>query len=287
MRNSIIACTLIALSGSTALAHEGPRIWLGNVNGVVTTFHSDDDFGPSEYWPCRLFTTDMEPFFGIYTTEFPGYEVRQDGGDVTPNTTFGFNITGPALYFDEAEQAFVTTTIEFGPPEPGPIPQIAMSLNSAIRQTGAGPVTGFNFFTFFSIGDHAHLAYTLLGDGTSASNGPSGVYAISMEITSPTLMTSEPFYLLLGKDVEQDDPLLELAREVARETLIGNGVPGDMDCDGAVTPADTAEFVQAVLTANNGATAPACCSLRTADMNQDSRLDAVDIELFTADCLGM
>lgn len=287
MRTTVLACTLFAIAGSTAMAHEGPRIWLGNVNGVITTFHSDDDFGPSEYWPCRLFTTDMEPFFGIYTTEFPGYEVRQDGGDVTPNTTFGFNITEPALYFDEASETFVTTGLEFGPPEPGPIPQIAISLNSSIRQTGAGAVAGFNFFTFFSIGDHAHLAYTLLGNGATAGDGPSGVYAISMEITSPTLATSEPLYLLLGKDVEQGDPLFELAREIARETLISHGVPGDMDCDGDVTPADTEDFVQAILTADDGTTTAACCSLRTADMNEDSHLDAIDIELFTAACLGM
>jgi hypothetical protein len=283
MKRAILLITVLALSAVEASAHEGPRFWIGNVGGKITTFRSDNDLNPTIYWPCRLFTTELELFFNVNTTEFPGYEVRQSGGNVAVGTTFGFNITGPALYFDESSNTFVTTLQEFGLPQPGAVPQLAVSLGANVRATSTGPVSGFDFFTFNSIGDHSHLAYTLLGDGSTASDGPSGIYAISLNLTSTSLTTSETYYLLLGKDVEQGDPLFDLAFDVARHQLIGVGVPGDMDCSGTVGLEDIADFVDAVLSGmNSGSLAPACCSLRTADMNQDQKIDGLDIRQFAA-----
>src|SRR5215470_590905 len=123
MRKSRIALAVAALSSAAPVqAHEGPRIWIGNFNGQIITYTSDNDLNPTIYTPSRIFTADLEAVLGIYTTDFPGYEVRQSGGNVAAGTTFGFNITGPLLYFDEATQTFVTTQAEFGPPQPGPVP---------------------------------------------------------------------------------------------------------------------------------------------------------------------
>lgn len=274
----------MAIAVAPAAAHEGPRIWLGNVGGQVAAFTSDNDVDPTTYTPSRLFATEMQEFFGIYTTEFPGYEVRQDGGDIEPETTFGFNIAGPLLYFDDATDAFVTVAEMFGPPEPGPVPQLAVSLGATIRVTGAGPVAGFNFFTFHEIGDHSHLSYTLLGDGVNAGSGPAGVYALPLNITSASLMTSETNYLLIGKEVAESDALFQEAHAVAQATLVPTAVPGDMNCDGALTEEDIPDFVVALLDSSAYEASHLSCDIMLGDMNQDESVDALDIQGF-ADAL--
>lgn len=270
----------LGIAVAPAAAHEGPRIWLGNVAGQVATFTSDNDLDPTVYTPLRLFTTELQQFFGIYTTEFPGYEVRQDGGDVDAGTTFGFNITGPLLYFDDATDTFVTVAEMFGPPQPGPVPQMAVSLGATIRTTNAGPVAGFNFFTFHEIGDHSHLSYTLLGDGVNAGGGPAGVYALPMNVASATLATSETYYLLIGKEVAETAPLFLDAYAIAQITLVPAEMPGDMNCDGAVNEADIPAFVLALLDpAAYSAAYPGCDPTR-ADLNTDGESDALDLQPF-------
>ncbi|MCG8406304.1 MAG: hypothetical protein MI923_13990 [Phycisphaerales bacterium] len=280
MKRTILITAFMINVASVSLAHEGPRIWIGNVDDKLTTFRSDDDLAPSDYTPCRLFRGEMESFFNVFTTEFPGYEVLQSGGNIPSGTTFRFDITGPALYFDEINGAFASTTDIFGPPEPGPIPELALSLEAMLRVTGDQPVSGFDFFTFFAIGDHSHLSYTLLGDGETASDGPSGVYAVSMMLSCDALETSDTYYLLLGKDVAISDPMFDAAFDVAKETLIGLGKPGDMDCSGEIDGNDVSDFITAVLTSDSSDEPAGCCNVLTADMNQDQEVDGLDISSF-------
>jgi len=265
---------------SSAAAHPGPRIWIGNVGGKVSTFVSDNDLAPSVYTPSRLFATDMENIAGIYTTNFPGYEVRRSGGDVTPGTTFGFDIVGPALYFDDATDTFLTTDAMFEPPAP----QLAISLGANSRATAGGFVAGFNFLTFNQVGDHSHLSYTLLGDGVTASDGPAGVYALALHLTSSALATSETYYLLVGKDVEPGDPLFLSAIAAARATLVP--VSGDMDCSGVLDAADVAAFVQALLDPDAFEAAHPNCGVLHGDMTGDHAVDGRDVQPFVAALLG-
>ncbi len=276
MKNWKITIGVALAFATSAFAHPGPRIWIGNVGGRVSTFVSDNDLAPSVYTPSRLFATDMENVAGIYTTNFPGYEVRRTGGDVSPGTTFGFNIAGPALYFDKTNSNFPTTEAMFGPPAP----QLAISLGATSRATALGPVVGFNFFTFNQIGDHSHLSYTLLGDGVTASDGPAGVYAISLNLTSSGPATSDTFYLLIGKDVEPSDPLFQSAIAAAQAALVP--VSGDMDCSGALDAADVAVFVQAQIDPDAYAAGHPTCAILRGDMNGDGLLDGRDVQGFVA-----
>lgn len=281
MRLFSMIIAILTIAAAPVAAHEGPRIWIGSVDGKVTTFTSDNDLDPTTYEPARLFTAQLQEFFGIFTAEFPGYEVRQTGGDIPPGTTFGFNITGPLLYFDDFTDTFVTVQAHFGPPQPGPTPQMALSLGMNIRTTGSSPVTGFNFFTFHEIGDHSHLSYTLLGDGLSAGGGPTGVYAIGLELESAEIMSSEIYYLLIGKDIAESDPLFQQAHAVAQATLVPSEVPGDMNCDGAFDEGDIPAFVLAIISPDAfGVTYPGCDPER-ADMNGDGESDALDTQGFT------
>ena len=286
MKSITVLMLISALTVSTVAAHEGPRIWIGNVGGTITTFKSDNDLDPTVYTPSRLFTTEFEEIFGIFTTDFPGYEVRQTGGNVTGNTTFGFNIVGPALYFDDATDTFIAVQAMFGPPEPGPVPQLAITEGANRRDTAGGTVSGFNFFTFNSIGDHSHLSCTLLGDGVNPVDGPTGVYAIPLNLTSNALATSETYYLLIGKEVEVNDPLYQSAITVAQVTLVPEVVPGDMDCNGALNELDVAPFLLAVISPTEYAAAYPECDVLIGDMNDDGVVSGLDISLFISDMVN-
>ena len=270
----IILLVLLCVVSSPALAHEGPRVWLDTVGGKIKTYTSDNDLNPTTYTESRMFPTDMENLGGgVFTTDFPGYEVRRTGGSVAAGTTFGFNLVGPALYFDSANHRFVTVQTMFGPPQPGPVPQIAISLDTTFVTTGNGAVAGFNFYTFNQIGDHAHLSYTFLGDGQTASDGPVGVYVLQLNLVSAGLATSDTFYLLVGKEVEQTDPEFLAAASAAQATLLN---PGDMNCSGALDLSDVPGFVQALLDPDGYASSHPGCNIYQADLNRDGRVDGVD-----------
>lgn len=278
----MVATTMLSAGAAASRAHEGPRIWIGSEGGKIVTHASDNDIEPTVYIPSRIFSTELNDLFGIHTTEFPGFEVRQDGGGISTGTTFGFNITGPLLYYDPVLQAYVTVEEEFGPPAPGPVPQMAVSLGASIRATGSGPVAGFSFFTFNGIGDHSHLSYTLLGDGVSAVDGPSGVYALPMSLTSGALAPSETYYLLIGKDVSQADEQFIEALEAAHETLVPSVVQGDMNCDGALTLDDIPHFVQALVDPDGYDAMHEECDRFRGDLNGDHAVDGLDVRAFTA-----
>lgn len=274
----VVAAIVLSALAAPIRAHEGPRIWIGNEGGIIVTYASDNDIEPNAYTPSRIFATELNEFFGIFTAEFPGFEIRQDGGGVAIGTTFGFNITGPLLYYDSLLQEYLTVAEEFDPPQPGPVPQMAVSLGASIRTTGSGSVTGFPFFTFNGIGDHSHLSYTLLGDGVSAVDGPSGVYALPMNLTGVALMTSETYYLLIGKDVSQSDALFLEALEVARNTLVPSLVAGDMNCDQVLDMDDIPHFVQALIDPDGYDAMHVGCDRSRGDLNGDEFVDGMDIQ---------
>lgn len=260
---------IAALLAGVASAHEGPRIWLGIADGVVTTFGSDNDLDPTVYTPQRVFHTELESLFGIQTTEFPGFEVRQFGGNVPSATTFSFDLTGPAMFYDEDTDSFVPTATQFG----GSAPQIALSLGAELRVSAGAAVTGFEFFTFYEVGDHSHLAFTLLGDGSTPVNGPEGVYAITLSFSAATFDESADAYLLIGNGVEHDDAVFEAAMEAA-ERLVAD-CAGDLNHDGSIGLTDLS-----TLLAGFGTTSGA--SSDGGDLSGDGAIDLTDLAMLLA-----
>jgi MYXO-CTERM domain-containing protein len=165
----------------------------------------------------------------------PGYEVKTIDGGVSPGTHFSFAVPGPLLAYDHATGTFRSTRDLFG--NPGPAPQMAVSEGAAVATTGDGPADGFDFFTFTTPGDHAHLFHTLYGDGSTPSNGPDAVYALPLQLKSGALAPSETYYLLLGKGFEPGSPLFDEAAAAARQTLLGS-LRGDVNFDGRVNALD-------------------------------------------------
>lgn len=240
MRLRTITFALL-VTASAAVAHPGPRVWVGNDNGVITTYTSDNDLSPTLYSPSRLYTGTLDEFLpgtNVFTTDFPGYEVKTVDGGVSPGTHFSFSVPGPLLAYDPAARLYMTTRALFG--SPGPAPQMAVSEGNAVVNTGDGPVDGFDFFTFTTPGDHAHLFYTLYGEGSTATNGPDAVYALPLQLKSGALAPSETYYLLLGKGFEPGSPLFDEAASVARRTLVGR-LRGDVNLDGRVNALDLLE----------------------------------------------
>jgi hypothetical protein len=210
-------------------AHPGPRVWVGSSAGRLVTYTSDNDLAPSFFTPSRLFKGELEEGFpgtGIYYTDFPGFQVKTVNPGISPGTVFGFDIAGPLLMYHQPAQAFRTTAELFGPPNPGPVPQLGVSLDSELRQTGSGPVAGFNFFQHNAIGDHAHLFFVLFGNGTGASNGPSGIYALPMTLRSGGFDPTQTFYILLGKGYGTQSPLFLEALDRASATLVAPPITG-------------------------------------------------------------
>ena len=270
--NALVPCAAFAgvvmLIATPARAHEGPRIWIDNDNGQIATYTSDNDLDPTVYSPSRFFSTDLAPYFGIFTNEFPGYEVKQFDLHVNSGTTFGYRIAGPLLYYQASGNHFVTVRDAFPPPQHANPPQVAVVLSSDDTRSGDLPVSGFNFFTFNSVGDHSHLSYLFLGDGLTASDGPSGSYLLPLQLTSTSLATSKVFYLMLNKEASES--------EISDGTAIGQAVstakPGDANYDGHVNLADLS-----ILVANNGRIGNVWWG--TADFTADGKVNTLDFNL--------
>ncbi len=219
---------MAVVGAQAAHAHDGPRVWVGVEGSSIVTYSSDNDLDPATYQPSRLFTAAFESVGGFFSTEFPGFEVRRDGGGVAGGSVFGFGIAGPLLFFDS--NAYRPVDEVFATP-----PQVALVLGSQFVITGGSSVDGFEFFEFGGAGDHSHLAFTYLGDGASPADGPDGVYALPLTLWSAGYSDSATFYVLLGKGVTPGGPLFDAAVDLARSTLVGGvPLPGDVDQDGDV-----------------------------------------------------
>jgi hypothetical protein len=214
----------LLLPAALASAHDGPRIWVDSISGRLVTLASDDDFDPTAYYPSRVFSAELEFFFGIYTTEFPGFEVPRSGSlgsEVLRDQPLSFSLAGELLYLNPTTGRLQPISAAFT----SPAPQMAVSMGADFRITSSLPQPGFEFFTFTGIGDHAHLAFTLLGDGTSAGGGPDGVYALPLQLHATGLGDSLPFFILLGKNIPESDPLFRAARNEAYRLTQGPFIP--------------------------------------------------------------
>lgn len=220
----VVTAFTVGLAAAAARAHPGPRIYLAGEGGRVGTYLGSPNTDQATAFAARrVFAEELPQFPGssIYTTDFPGFQVSEQRGGVVRPTGFAFSIAGPLQYFDYEASAdagvYRTVQEQFAP---GPVPQLAVSQGSNVRVTGAGRVDGFTFFNYASAGDHGHMFFTLYGNGTSASNGPAGVYALPLRLSGSTLGESDPFFLLLGKDVALGSPEFDAAIRTADQALV-------------------------------------------------------------------
>ncbi|HRK30674.1 MAG TPA: hypothetical protein PLD59_06300 [Tepidisphaeraceae bacterium] len=229
MYNKLLFTTgLLAAASTVALAHDGPRVWLGNVNSKITTYTSDNDDQPSVYSTARVFIAAFDDLEGTYTTEFPGFELRRDGqSNIASGTIFDFTLAGPLLKLDGPGNRLAPTSALFnGNP---PAPQLSVSLGAAQRTTNSGVLPGFSFFGS-SPGEHAHLSFTLLGDGTTPSGGPDGVYVLPMLLTTSTLSRSDWFFLTL----QNNNTIAQRVQAVGLAQRMADAPTGDANFDHTV-----------------------------------------------------
>ena len=223
----IPAASAIFIASSLAHAHPGPRVFLGTSGGQVTTFLGNNNENSTAFTPTRIFPADLPNAFGsgTYTTDFPGFQVVEGTG-VAPGTTFSFSIAGPLYYFSEYNPTtltgvFLPTAQAFAG---SPVPQMAVSETSSFTITGSAAVPGFEFFGYNAPGDHGHLTFTLLGNGSlpaaGGPEGPDGVYALPLEVTGTSLSTSATFYLLFGKNEAIGSTQFDTAVAVANAQFI-------------------------------------------------------------------
>jgi len=191
VRNTIAVLLLPLAATSMALGHAGPRIYVDVENDTVVTKKSHHaNFEPSQVFAGTL--TELPPAgTNIWRTDFPGFEAA-GGHQIPDETMFGFNILDAVKVWNGS--AFVDPGTE----------KFNISRTLDVN-TGAGFVGGFNFFTQSDVGSHAHLTYSLLGNGSALGGGDNGVYALKLELTSGGLDDSLPFYLLLSKNASSED----------------------------------------------------------------------------------
>ncbi len=221
----------VSLCCSAALlAHPGPRIWVNIDDGTITTYAGPyPEIDLSNYEPSIYFAQPLaHQGDDVWATDFPGFQ-RVPGGSIPSGTTFRYNIIGPLLWFvedDPAQCPHFEPVAEFFEDMP-PIPQMAVTNELfQTRITSSGFVMGDSAFAYNGgAGDHNHLTYTVMGDGTNPVGGPTGIYAIQLQLTSTGVSPSETFYLLLGKGVSTDDLTNAL------DFLQHPRVPPDLDCD--------------------------------------------------------
>lgn len=229
-KQSLAAFAVLGFA-APALAHPGPRVWIGSDSAGLATFTSDNDLNPTTFSQSRVFIAGVDedtetsngrldevvPGSGVFSSSFPGYQVRTDGaGGLATGSSVGFRIAGPLLAFDAANHAFKTTSALYG----ANAPQIGVSSGANLAKTSDGPVNGFSFFTYNSAGDHAHLAMTLYGDGANPVDGPHAVYALPLQLTGAGLADSQPYYILLGRDIGSSDAVFQDALSTATSTLV-------------------------------------------------------------------
>ena len=233
MNSAALPSFVLALGVATsyACAHSGPRIWLGIESGALVTYTSDNDLAPTTYLPSRIFQATLAPASGVLTTSFPGFEARRDGvSNPAPGTVVGFQIAGPLLTLNASADRLQATSTTLG-----------ITRGTASSTTSAGVKSGFDFFQFNSSGDHAHLSYTLLGDGASpTSPAPEGAYVLPLRLTSSAASPSRWYFLVLGNNAS------EAARGRATDlaAAMRDAAPGDTNFDGSVNFDDLLTLAQ-------------------------------------------
>jgi hypothetical protein len=256
-------CAASALLGVTtvAAAHPGPRFWLGTESGRIVTYR---EASPGNFQPAQVFTQEMEEIIpNLWSTEFPGYEVRP-GGNVDSGTVFGFRLAGPLLRFNLNTHQLDEMTV------PGGERLAVADETEQTRITSAGVQDGFNFFAHVGAGDHAHLFYTLYGNGTSAGGGADGAYVLPLQLTSPSYARSDWYFLVLDKNASDHD--VEQTQFLAQ--AMADALPGDANFDGTVNLQDFNR-----LAANFGSTGT---WWKHGDFNFDGNVNLADFNLLAA-----
>lgn len=153
----------------------------------------------------RLF----EAFFdgSPWILDEPGF--AGDPGGFAPGTTIGFNIMSPLGFwngngFDNLD----------------PMSQESMSLSFAggalHADTGNGFVPGFTFIEDADLGFDEHLDIQLNGAGGNAP--ATGIYLLSLQLTSNNYAPSEPFWIVFANGV--DDRELDVAVDWVESNLV-------------------------------------------------------------------
>jgi hypothetical protein len=218
---------------ATGLGHPGPRVWVHIDSGRIATFTGPfPPTLPSNYHSSRIFTQLLADLGdGVWETDFPGFQ-KTPGRGIPVGTQFRYNLMGPLLWFDTDDPSrcpYFESVAEHFQDIP-PVPQMATTNELfQFRITSSGFVAGDLVFAFNGgDGDHNHLAFTLLGNGTDAVDGPSGVYLLQLQLTGTGFTSSETFYVLFGKNVTPQ----ELA--FAADSFVHPRGRPDLDCDGDV-----------------------------------------------------
>jgi hypothetical protein len=234
---SFAAAGVLVFVAPRVFAHPGPRIWVNVQDQQVTTYQGAYPPGdPSNYTRARVFSQPLSGEDDVWYSDFPGFQ-QVPGGTIPTSTNFGYDIAGPLLYYEPPAGArtarFRTVARHFG--GSSAVPQIAVTNELfQTRITASGFVQGDLAFAYNGgAGDHNHLTYTLLPDGTTAGGGADGIYVLSLRLTSESIAPSEPYFLLLGKNATADQ--MTDAMTLANRTLV---LPGDANGDSVVSFAD-------------------------------------------------
>lgn len=222
--------------GTAAIAHPGPRIWLGIEEGKIVTYSSDNDTAPTLFTPSQVFlagglenaasgdgqlrrasSDPSNPSYNTWTTNWPGHQAVPSTNGFSTSNQLSYQITDALWVFDGNN--FVSVEDHFG----ASAPQVRIAVNqpnpdpsgpstiTVTTDTAGGAVEGDTFFYYGNDTTHAHPRYTLLGDGAMPGNGPDGIYALTLQLTAPGLVASDPYVLLMAKNYSLNDPLYQQA----------------------------------------------------------------------------
>jgi hypothetical protein len=222
---AIVLGMALAMATPQGWAHPGARFWLGAEAGQIVTYR---EVMVGQYAPAQVFTQPLEEIVpNLWATEFPGYEVRS-GGNVASGTTFGIRLSGPLLRYNPATSA-LEEMIQSG------TERVAVtSENQDTIITSTGVTNGYNFFTHVDSGDHAHLFYTLYGDGQTPGGGANGAYVLPLQLTATGYAMSDWYFLVLDKNAPPAELLA--AQSVAQD--MADAIAGDANFDGVVNLQD-------------------------------------------------
>lgn len=219
-----------------AMAHPGPRIWLGVEEGKIVTYSSDNDTAPTSFTQSHVFlaggvenaaagdgqlrrasSDPSNPSYNTWTTNWPGYQAVPSTNGFTTSNQLGYQITNALWVFDGSN--FISVEDHFGAnapqvrisaSQPNPDPT-GPSTVTVTTDTAGGAVEGDTFFYFANDSTHAHPRYTLLGDGVNPGAGADGIYALTLQLTAPGLAASDPYVLLMAKNYSVNDALYRQA----------------------------------------------------------------------------
>jgi hypothetical protein len=167
----------------------------------------------------------------VWATDFPGFQ-QVPGGNIPTGKSFSYNIAGPLLWYDAgaADHCPFFEPVADAFADAPAVPQMAVTNELFQTQyTADGFVAGDLAYVYNGgSGDHNHLTFTLLGDGTNPGGGPDGIYALPLQLTASGATPSVAFYLLLTKNASATD--VALASDVIEHPRIAP----DLDCDGDV-----------------------------------------------------